>query len=46
MFYGTAAAAGSGFNTGMADSRGLSALQHASAEAEAGSHPVKAEPAN
>ncbi len=46
MFFGMAAAAGLGFNAGMADSHGLTALQRASAKTEAGSRLVKAEPAN
>ncbi len=40
------AAAGSGFNVGEATSRGLTALQRTSAEAEADSRPAQAEPAH
>ncbi len=40
------AAAGPGFSVGEATSRGLTALQHASTEAEADSRPLRAEPAN
>ncbi len=46
IFYGPSAATGSGFNVRTATSRGFTAWQRASTEAEAGSRREQAEPAN